>query len=485
MILKFSLKFKIFFLLSLIIFMTFFFGISALNYAGKTDISLNKIINEKILIYRDAQEIEIAMANQKGYLTYFFLDGDIVWLEKLGKYREVFTNRIKNINKHLIKTDQKKLIREIEKSYAQYINAKNLVIEDYKNKNSQEITKLHKEQRDMFFEILNMCDKFKQAQWEEIMTLKKELNEKAVLMRKLTAGSVIFLLTTYALMLWVLSSRILEPLKELAIETGGEKERHSKNQIHSISKSLKGIKELYNSTASELLKSRESLEQSERMALVGKLAAGVAHTIRNPFTSIKMRLFSLSRSLELSCTHEEDFQVISDEIARIDNIVQNFLDFSRLPKLKKESCQTYKIIISVIQLLEHRLKTYDVKPRYIKSRYNPVIFADPDRIKEALINLIINACEAMEKGGEIEISEEEKNDSIKIKVKDSGSGIPVQLQNKILNPFFTTKDYGSGLGLSIVEKIAAEHNGTLTFQSEKDKGTTFVLTLPKGEKNDD
>ena len=481
---RFSLKFKFFFLLSLIVITTFFFGLSALNYVGKTDTSLNKIINEKILIYKNAQEIETALANQKGFLTYFFLDGDIIWLEQLGKYREIFTDRLKKIDSHLIRPDQKQLISRIRKNYCVYIKAKDFVIEKYKRQDNKKITELHKEQRDMFFNILTMCDSFKQTQWEEIITLKNRLNKKALMMKKLTAVTVVFLLAVYTMLLLLLSRRILEPLKRLAVEAGGEEERHSKNQIYSISKNLKGMKQLYDNTASELSKSRESLEQSERMALVGKLAAGVAHTIRNPFTSVKMRLFSLSRSLELDSTHEEDFQVISDEIARIDNIVQNFLDFSRLPKLKKEHCQTYKIIVSVIQLLEHRLKTYDIKLKYIKSKYNPIIVADPDRIKEALINLIINACESMKKGGFIEITEEEKQNHIEIKIKDSGYGIPQHLQNKILQPFFTTKDYGSGLGLSIVKKIADEHNGTLTFKSEKNKGTTFVLTLPKGEKND-
>lgn len=483
--LEFSIKFKIFFLLSVIILITFIGALAIINHSTRTGITLNNIVNEKIEIYRASTNLETALSNQKGFLTYFFLDEDITWLEQLGKYREIFENELNSIKQIVKEEKHKKLITQIEEHYAQYIQTKDLVIESYQSANKDEISQLHKKQRDMFFEILDLCQSLRTSQWEKILVLKKEADQKAHAMRNITAASVLFLLGAYALILWLLSSKLLSPLTKLAYESGGTKEISSKDQIKYISENLKGMKRLYDNTATELIKSRESLEHAERLALVGKLAAGVAHTIRNPFTSIKMRLFSLSRSLELSKNNEEDFQVISDEIARIDNIVQNFLEFSRLPKLKKENCQTYQIITSVMQLLEHRLKTFDVHAKYLRSRHTPVIYADPDRIKEAIINLIINACEAMENGGAVEISENINDQFVQIKIKDTGPGIPEEIQEKILQPFYTTKDYGSGLGLSIVHKIVAEHNGELSLNSSPKTGTEFILSIPKGEcKND-
>ncbi len=120
----------------------------------------------------------------------------------------------------------------------------------------------------------------------------------------------------------------------------------------------------FGETSDELARSRKNLLQAERMVMVGELAAGVAHTIRNPFTSIKMRMFSLGRSLKLTETQAEDLQVISDEIARIDRIVENFLEFARSPKLRLRECYLRDIVNSVITLLEYRLKAYNVELHY-------------------------------------------------------------------------------------------------------------------------
>jgi signal transduction histidine kinase len=480
-----SLKFKIFLLLSSVIFLSFAAALIIVSTSVKKDLTLNKIVNEKIEIYRSAKNLETALSNQKGFLTYFFLDGDVSWLSELGEYREIFKNELADVKKIVSEKDQKKLINEIDKIYSKYINSKDKVIKNYRESDAEKITSLHLKQRDMFFRLLRMCETFSNNQWKVVLNLKNELKEKTLSIKRLAVISVTAILTACIFTFWFISRKILEPLNKIAEENISGRKYESGDQIKKISMNFKDIKEKYNSTAYQLEKSRESLEQSERMALVGKLAAGVAHTIRNPFTSVKMRLFSLSRSLELTKNHEEDFQVISDEIARIDNIIQNFLEFSRLPKLKKENVLTYTIITSVIQLLEHRMKTYETELKYIKSRHDPVIYADSDRIKETLINLIINSCEAMEKGGEITITEKAKNGYVEIVLKDNGPGIPEEIKDKIFQPFFTTKDFGSGLGLSIVEKIITEHKGTIKTDSETERGTVFIITLPAGEKNND
>jgi signal transduction histidine kinase len=141
------------------------------------------------------------------------------------------------------------------------------------------------------------------------------------------------------------------------------------------------------------------------MAMVGKLAAGMAHSVRNPFTSVKMRLFSLSRSLKLSGTQKEDFDVISEEIDHIDTIVQNFLEFSRPPKLRMQPVSPSTVVDTAIQLLRYRLESYNVKAIIHRDKMLPAVDADPDQLKEVLVNLMVNACEAMTGGGTIDIHE--------------------------------------------------------------------------------
>ncbi|MFY9704408.1 MAG: ATP-binding protein, partial [Desulfobacterales bacterium] len=212
-----------------------------------------------------------------------------------------------------------------------------------------------------------------------------------------------------------------------------------------------------------------------------------AHSIRNPFTSVKMRLFSLNRSLELNEEQEEDFDVISAEIRHIDTIVQNFLEFSRPPKLQMQSISPSNVVDSTIQLLGHRLRSYDVQLKIERSQHLPVVSADPEQLKEVLVNIIVNACEVMGKGGTITIQEEVVRDDSKqpsacIKISDTGPGIPSNIIEKILQPFFTTKEQGTGLGLSIAARIITEHGGRIDVSSIVGHGATFLISLPvKGE----
>ena len=219
------------------------------------------------------------------------------------------------------------------------------------------------------------------------------------------------------------------------------------------------------------------------MALVGKLAAGTAHSIRNPLTSVKMRLFSLSRSLELDEHQKDDFEVISGEINHVDTIVQNFLEFSKPPKLRKQSICPSDVIDLAIKLLQHRLESYGVTIRVNRKGPLPHIEADPEQLKEVLLNIILNACEAMKSGGSIVIHEEQGflkalGEIAVIRLSDNGPGIPEPIQGDIFQPFFTTKEEGTGLGLSIASRIIEQHEGFLDLISKEDEGATFVIVLP-------
>ena len=259
--------------------------------------------------------------------------------------------------------------------------------------------------------------------------------------------------------------------------------KKSGDEVKAISRSVHDLIEAAGQTHIELERSREHLLQAEKMAMVGKLAAGMAHSIRNPLTSVKMRLFSLSRSLKLSDYQKEDFDVISDEIRHTDAIVQSFLEFSRPPRLKMQQISPSLVVDMGLQLLEHRLKSYDVKVNVIRKNLLPEIQADPEQLKEVLVNLIINACEAMAQGGSIVIQEEEdfvppSGRVAVIRLKDNGPGIPESIHDNIFQPFFSTKEEGTGLGLSIATRIVEEHQGRLDIQSKEGQGSTFIITLP-------
>lgn len=144
------------------------------------------------------------------------------------------------------------------------------------------------------------------------------------------------------------------------------------------------------------------------------------------------------------------------------------------------------IVDRAVQLLSHRLKSYDVNVPVVRNRNLPEIYGDPEQLKEVLVNLIVNACEAMQGSGEIVIHEEVIHTgpaatAAVIRISDNGPGVPDHLQEKIMQPFCTTKEDGTGLGLSIAVRVIKEHSGTLTLESKPGVGATFCIILPTKE----
>lgn len=281
--------------------------------------------------------------------------------------------------------------------------------------------------------------------------------------------------------------RILNPIRHLArTGVGGDKELCDGDEVKTLARRFGNLLLAVDRAKSDLEVSRDHLMQSEKLALVGKLAAGVAHTIRNPLTSVKMRLFSLERVLRLEPAQKEDFEVISEEIRHIDTIVRNFLEFSRPPKLVARPTSLSDVVDTTLNLLKHRLESYGVAVEVLRVKRLRPISADPDQLKEALVNLVLNACEAMGEGGRIVIREEEgvmepAGRVVVVRISDTGPGVPEMIRDRVFQPFFTTKGEGSGLGLPIAQRIVEEHGGWINLHSPEGRGATFALIFPHAE----
>ena len=295
---------------------------------------------------------------------------------------------------------------------------------------------------------------------DRILAARTASHEQAVRLR-IIAAAAIFLTAGLSLLLFLLFVyQILVPLRRLTAEAyrEGDPIRFG-NEVKTLSRRVRVLLHDVNQSHSELERNRETLAQTEKLALVGTLAASMAHSIRNPFTSVQMRLFSLSRSLELDDAQKEDLEVIAAEIRRIDTIVQNFLEFSRPPKLKMQPISPSSVVDSAIRLLEHRLKSYDVTVRVNGLRPLPQVSADPEQLKEVLVNIIINACEAMSRGGSISIAESTEDHPLLkqvavIRIRDSGPGISAPVLARHLPALLLHEGGRHGAG---PEHLPADH----------------------------
>jgi len=482
-----SLRSRLYAILTSLVLLTMIGGLVMVWYTYRIDRLLNTIIDRNMAAYQAAEALETALVNQKGFVSYYFLDGDPDWIRQLGEYRQIFSQSLETSRRLAENRSQRAVIKKIETEYSKYIIRKDQVIVCYKAGKRDLGAKFHQAVRKQFFIILELCKQYKQVHVRQIVAAREKSSIQAAKLRAIAWLAMLLEFMLGGILIFILVFRILGPLQKLAREADRERApEKSADEINALSRSVRELIENVDSTQDELEKSREHLLQAEKLALVGKLAAGMAHSIRNPFTSVKMRLFSLSRTLKLNVTQKEDFDVISEEIRHVDTIVQNFLEFSRPPKLQIQPVSPSTVVDAALQLLKHRLKSYDVSVQVVRKKMLPEIQGDPEQLKEVLVNLVVNACEAMTNGGKIIIHEEERfvqplSRLAVIRVIDDGPGISESIRDKVLQPFFTTREDGTGLGLSIASRIIEEHGGWMDVISENGRGATFIITLPVKE----
>ena len=232
-----------------------------------------------------------------------------------------------------------------------------------------------------------------------------------------------------------------------------------------------------------LTESQAVIARHEKLASLGVLAAGVAHEIRNPLTAIKFRLFSLRKSLPAAEMDNEDAVVIAHEISRLERIVKDFLQFARPSDPALVVVPAQRIVQEVHDLLKPQLEKSAIELKLEPSE--PAwVRADTQQIKQVLINLIQNSADSIGRKGLITLrvrSDPARNGAatVALEVADSGKGIPPEVQKRLFDPFFTTKEGGTGLGLPIAAGIVEKHGGQLHYETERNRGTTFAVVLPR------
>ncbi|SLM32536.1 Integral membrane sensor signal transduction histidine kinase [Desulfamplus magnetovallimortis] len=479
-----SLKERVYLVNAILLCITLTGAVLMVWYTYKIEAIFKNVISRNVVIFQSAEALSISLVNQKGFVSYYLLDNNPDWIVQLKTYRNRFNEHLVMVKSLITDSWETDKIAEIESKYRQYTSERDKVISFYASGDQKNGVALHQQVRQSFFDILELCEEFKGFHKDKIQDAIEISRNQANRLRYIALLGVISVIMLSLLVNFIFARHILEPIRKLALQAdikGGI--GNSINEVDALKRSVMGLIENAEQTHIELKRSQESLMQSEKMALVGKLAAGTAHSIRNPLTSVKMRLFSLNRTCAFTESQREDFNVISTEIMQIKRIVENFLEFARPPKLVVRRMSPSTVVDSAVTLLGQRLKSYQVIVKIVRSSPLAETLIDPEQLKEVIVNIMINACEAMYKGGLIMIYEEERYvEPLKkvdvIRITDNGSGIPESIRERIFDPFFTTRENGTGLGLSIAFNIINEHGGWLDLTSEEGTGSSFVITLP-------
>lgn len=228
-----------------------------------------------------------------------------------------------------------------------------------------------------------------------------------------------------------------------------------------------------------LVEKEEMLRRADRLSALGALSAGIAHEIRNPLASIKGTAEILQEDFPPPHQKYEFLQILIKEVERLNKVVENFLSFARPQSPDLGPCDVNTVIKSVLELVKHPAHKTGVSISTSFDTQGPDLVADAEQLKQAFLNIILNALQAMPQGGELNIITVHKAPWVEIYFQDQGPGIPAQDLDKIFNPFYTTKGEGTGLGLAITHRIIVEnHGGQIEVESEEGEGTRFIVRLP-------
>ena len=235
----------------------------------------------------------------------------------------------------------------------------------------------------------------------------------------------------------------------------------------------------FNQMTQDLRNSRNELIQAERLATAGKMAASFAHEIRNPLSSMRMVAQMLLRKQEPSEEkHQQSVTHILEEIERIDVIVKGLMDFARPASLELAPHNLNSALQAVLNLMEANLSHHQIALTKKFDVHLPTIRFDLDKFKQAFMNIVLNAMDAMPEGGTLTILTLHDSDAIRIDVVDTGVGIAPEDMNRLFEPFFTTKSQGTGLGLANAKRVFEEHGGDIQINSVVGSGTTVSLRIP-------
>lgn len=224
---------------------------------------------------------------------------------------------------------------------------------------------------------------------------------------------------------------------------------------------------------------RDQIDSTTKLAAIGRLMSGVAHEVKNPLNAMVLQLEVLKARLgDNGEAVKPQVDVLAEEIQRLDRVVKTFLDFTRPVEIHTAEAEIAPLVREVFALAEPQARTNNVQLVLEPNGTTAPVYVDRDLMKQALLNLVLNGCQAMPHGGELVVAPHALPNAVELEIRDSGVGIPPDAQKRIFSLFYTTKPGGTGVGLAMAFRIVQLHNGSIEFSSEVNRGTTFRITLP-------
>ncbi|MCI0693126.1 ATP-binding protein [candidate division KSB1 bacterium] len=469
-------------------------GLVTILYTYRLQDVATKILAENVSSLKAAQELEIALFRMRGLTINFMLDGDTHWLKTLEERKKEFKTWLKEAKATARTAKENDVVRIISLLSEEYELKRQQALALHSEGKAKQAQTLLLKANQVFDEIYEQCEAFVAANEHTMLAAVEKIERTNSIVRATMYGLGIGGILLGGVLGWMISRSIVNPIYELVLKvrsaTGGEFVERvgvtGGTEIEELDRHVHILIDRINAAMADLEKNRKLLARAEKLASLGKVAASVAHEIRNPLTAIKMLIYSMHEDLAKDHEKRKDLAVILKEIDRLERFVQNFLQFARPPDPVLATLNIDEMVHETLTLLAPRLQQNRIEAYEVHRSDHQKIVADADQVKQVVMNLLLNAIEEMPNGGRLTaetlgtrtVRENGEKEWLQIRISDTGKGIPSELLDSIFDPFVSGRKNGVGLGLSVAYQIVNQHAGWMEAANNSDGGATFTVSLP-------
>jgi len=457
---------------------------------------MQNTVTENLPSLRAAEELGIALLETRGLVVSFILDnGNPERLKDLERKKRAFHDALDRARKTAHTSDEMRILDGLEEAYREYDEKRAEMIALYQSGDKDKAIAIFLNEMSSLSQQVDRLSRDFIAENKRYIDLTTASAQRQISrITWLVAGFAGLTFGLGLLLAWLFFHGVFFPLRKMVADARDFSGQRSATSAEMPTDELPAVGEYLRSLMCDVSDARLALDQNrrrlmnaEKLATVGKLAAGVAHEIRNPLTAVKMWLFSIRKAVGHDPELDRKFEIISEEMTRLERIVCNFLEFSRPPALELEAQSVSLLIDKTLELFGHRIE--ERKLRLVRNDAEQIlpVMADGEQLKQVFLNVLDNAVEATAERGEIRIvidtaDETDDRSMVVVRVQDTGRGMPQDVCERIFEPFYTTKDDGTGLGLCIAAHIMARHGGRLVLESSTEGQTTFAVWIPIARK---
>ncbi len=460
---------------------------------------MQEMVSDNLPSVHEAEKLESSLLKQSEFFYSYILDnGNRRWLNALTYRKELFQDWLRKAKATTHASAEDEILSRLEKEYRKFDAKRDEVIALYdKGETAKAKQVLLEEFNPLSDRIHSVCEEFIGYIENYIDSATARAISQTDRLMWIVSGFVGLTAISGLALLWLFIHGVYTPLRKMVKDA---RQIADADQFHTAAPPddefraagfyLRVLMSDVKNIRSALQFSRQQALNAEKLASVGKLAASVAHEIRNPLIAVKLWLTAIQKKRRDDLELNRNLEMVAEEITRLDSIVRDFLEFSRSPVLNIESLQVAPLLDETLEL---------VGPRCAASRINlvreyeaelPPIRGDHKQLKQMFINLFNNAAEAMPEGGEIRVltrsaPNRDAYPMVVVRIEDTGPGMPEDVKQRLFEPFFTTKESGTGLGLCIAAGIMTRHGGRLALESSNNQGTTFAAWIPAAETKQD